>query len=192
MPSLEPKPLVVAPKGPTGAFMVELLIYNGSPFNDHWAYWVRSQANRDIGVMIDAIGNVREGFSIRRSHSFEPPTKKIPLQWVDGKHFDEKAMLNHGKQKIDNALVCGFETSVYKVKAPGKSLNAVNDGVSFNLTAFCEPACGYSRIPSCTHPRIVYCYQIIPANMDILGHTRQEDRAKGLPDMDCRVCRPTC
>lgn len=36
---------VVVPKlpevpavGPTGAFMVELLIFNGYPFKDHWAY----------------------------------------------------------------------------------------------------------------------------------------------------------
>lgn len=123
--------------GPTGAFMVELLIWNGSPFKDHWAYFVRSHTDPDIGVKIHATGNVRSGFEfeIKRSENLQTtediPSTRVPLQWVDANYFNEKAMLNDGEYKIDNAPVCGFERSAYEVKAPGKSLNTVSDGVRF-------------------------------------------------------------
>ncbi|CAG8908373.1 unnamed protein product [Penicillium egyptiacum] len=128
-----PKP-AVSLTGPTGAFMVELLIWNGSPFKDHWAYFVRSHADPDIGVKIHATGNVRSGFEfeIKRSENLlstdDVPSTRVPLQWVDMKYFDQKAMLNDGKYEIDHTPVCPFERSVYEIKAPGKSLNTVGDG----------------------------------------------------------------
>ncbi|RYO76717.1 hypothetical protein DL766_004165 [Monosporascus sp. MC13-8B] len=131
-----PKPPNVTGTGPAGAFLVELLIYNGAPFKDHWAYWVRSHNNPDIGVLIHATGDVKNGFKfeVKRSHDFQAtgnrPTKRIPLQWVDARHFSEKAMFNGGKRKVDYIPVCGFEASVHKIKAPGKTLNAVDDSVS--------------------------------------------------------------
>jgi hypothetical protein len=115
--------------------MVELLITNGSPFKDHWAYFVRSHADPDIGVKIHATGNVRTGFEfeIKRSENLQTtddvPSTRVPLQWVNEMYFDENPMLNNGKYKVDNSPVCLFEESVYKIKAPGKSLNTVSDGV---------------------------------------------------------------
>lgn len=122
--------------------MVELLIYNGSPFKDHWAYYVRSHTEVDIGVRIHATGDVRNGFKfeVKRSHdltnTLDIPTKRVPLQWVDAQHFDEEVMLNWGVEKIDERPVCGFEACAYKPKAPGRTLNAVADKVrlSFNFS----------------------------------------------------------
>ncbi|KAJ5154935.1 uncharacterized protein N7500_010374 [Penicillium coprophilum] len=120
--------------GPTGAFMVELLIWNGSPFKDHWAYFVRSHADPDIGVKIHATGNVRNGFEfeIKRSENLQTtddvPSTRVSLQWVDEEYFDENAMLNDGEYKIDNTPVCRFEKSVNEIQAPGKSLSTVSDG----------------------------------------------------------------
>ncbi|KKY27252.1 hypothetical protein UCRPC4_g01153 [Phaeomoniella chlamydospora] len=135
-PSRPPhEPPIVSTVGPAGAFMVELLVFNGAPFKDHWAYWVRSQTSPDVGVWIHAIGDVMNGFKfeVKRSHDFrgtaDVPTKRIPLQWVDAKWFDEVAMLNNGRYKLDSTPVCGFEASAYKIKAPGKTLNAVNEKV---------------------------------------------------------------
>ncbi|OAA35527.1 hypothetical protein NOR_07912 [Metarhizium rileyi] len=131
--TLQPKPPSVNFNGPAGAFLVELLIYNGAPFKDHWAYWVRSHHEPEIGVFIHATGDVRNGFQfeIKRSHDLRVtgnrPTKKIPLQWIDGKYFNESAMFNDGVHKIDTLPVCAFEASLYNVKAPGKSLNNVDD-----------------------------------------------------------------
>ncbi|KAE8394997.1 hypothetical protein BDV23DRAFT_178987 [Aspergillus alliaceus] len=125
----------VAVTGPAGAFMVELLIYNGAPFKDHWAYWVRSHVHPDIGVLIHAAGDVKNGFNLefKRSHDFRSTgnrrTKRVPLQWVGKEYFNEKLMLNDGKYKLDHVPVCFFEASAYKVKAPGKTLNAVDDKV---------------------------------------------------------------
>ncbi|OXN24561.1 hypothetical protein CDV57_05003 [Aspergillus fumigatus] len=132
----QPEPPTVAEQGPPGAFLVELLIYNGHPFKDHWAYWVRSHTDKDLGVKIHATGDVRNGFEleIKRSSNFRtnelPPTKRIPLQWVYGQYFDEKAMSNNGEHKIDNVPVCQFEASAHKIKAPGKSLNTTSDASS--------------------------------------------------------------
>ncbi|KNG91063.1 hypothetical protein ANOM_000754 [Aspergillus nomiae NRRL 13137] len=129
-----PKLPTVASEGPTGAYLVELLIFNGWPFKDHWAYWIRSPSDPDIGVQLHATGDVRNGFEfqIKRNYDFhddnsERPSTRIPLQWIDGKYFDERAMMNNGVLKLDNVPVCGFEASVYKVKAPGKSLNTVTE-----------------------------------------------------------------
>ncbi|KAB8223467.1 hypothetical protein BDV33DRAFT_200445 [Aspergillus novoparasiticus] len=129
-----PKPPSVASEGPAGAYLVELLIFNGWPFKDHWAYWVRSHSSPDIGVQLHATGDVRNGFvfQIKRNYDFhdensECPSTRIPLQWIDRKFLDERAMMNNGLFKLDDVPVCGFEASVYKVKAPEKSLNTVTE-----------------------------------------------------------------
>lgn len=102
-------------------------------------YWVRSRSNPNHGVVIHVIGDVRHGFEleVKHSHNFNatqnPLLKWILLQWIDRQYFDEVAMLNNGTHKTDNASVCGFEASLYKVKAPEKSLNTVNDKASQQL-----------------------------------------------------------
>ncbi|KAF4976811.1 hypothetical protein FDECE_18428, partial [Fusarium decemcellulare] len=126
---------VVAAKGPAGALLVELVIYNGSPFKDHWAYFVRSSTHPSIGVIIHATGDVRNGFrfEIKRNYDFSvtstKPTSRIPLQWIDPKYVNENVMRNNGIYKSDSAPVCGFEVSVHKVKAPEKSLSAAQANI---------------------------------------------------------------
>ncbi|KAE8377082.1 hypothetical protein BDV26DRAFT_293509 [Aspergillus bertholletiae] len=127
-----PKLPAVASEGPAGSYLVELLIFNGWPFKDHWAYWIRSHSDPDIGVQLHATGDVRSGFEfqIKRSYDFhdnnsERPSTRIPLQWIDGKYLDERAMMNNRVFKLDNVPVCGFEESASRVKAPEKSLNTV-------------------------------------------------------------------
>jgi hypothetical protein len=140
-----PKP-VVASTGSTGAFLVELLIWNGFPFKNHWAYFVRSHTDPDIGVKIHATGDVSNGFvfEIKRSENLQTtddaPSARVPLQWVDAQYFEEKAMLNHGEYKIDHSPVCGFEECVQKIRPPGKSLNTVGEGVSLTHGVLPIPA----------------------------------------------------
>ncbi|KAL2866525.1 uncharacterized protein BJX67DRAFT_381760 [Aspergillus lucknowensis] len=134
-PGAASRPPAVAPSGPPGAFLVELLIYNGAPFKDHWAYWIRSHRSPDRGALIHAAGDVMNGFSfeIKRSYDFrltgKPPTKRVPLQWVDEKFVIEKVMFNSDKYKVDQTPVCDFEVSAHKVKVPEKTLRAVDDKV---------------------------------------------------------------
>ncbi|KAH8653614.1 hypothetical protein BX600DRAFT_501183 [Xylariales sp. PMI_506] len=79
--------------------------------------------------MMYAAGTVYSGFQfeIKRNYDFGTtgthPMKRIPLQWVNAEHFDEQAILNRGKFKIDNQPVCGFEASAYKIEVPEKNLN---------------------------------------------------------------------
>ncbi|KAF9892152.1 hypothetical protein FE257_002558 [Aspergillus nanangensis] len=128
-------PPTVTQTGPLGALMVELLIYNGHPFKDHWAYWVCSRTSSHHGVKIHATGDVRNGFKFEVKRSLdlrtreETPTKRVPLQWVDGQYFDEKSMFNGGQYTIDDVPVCRFESSAYKIGAPGKSLNTTGDRI---------------------------------------------------------------
>ncbi|OJJ67628.1 hypothetical protein ASPBRDRAFT_58727 [Aspergillus brasiliensis CBS 101740] len=125
------QPPTIPPTGPKNALLLELHIFNGHPFKDHWAYWISSPTDPLIGVKVHATGDVRNGFifEIKRSHDLrtspDVPTKRIPLQWVDGRYLDQKAMFNTGVEKIDHVPVCGFEEVLYKVKVPGKSLNSV-------------------------------------------------------------------
>ncbi|KAI0007311.1 hypothetical protein F4779DRAFT_592701 [Xylariaceae sp. FL0662B] len=125
-----PEP-VVSKIGPPGALKVELLIFSGYPFKDHWAYWVPCPTDPDIGNLIHVDGNVRDGFKfdIRRSYDItrgRDPIGDYDLRWVDGRFFDETAMFNDFEHKRDDKPLCGFEESVHKVKAPEKCLRPVH------------------------------------------------------------------
>lgn len=145
VPASRPALPTTANIGPAGALLLELVVYNGAPFKDHWAYFVRSSSSASAGVILHATGDVRNGFEfqIKRSYDFAStatvPTARIPLQWIEGRFLNEKDMLNNGVAKFDNVPVCPFESSVHKVKAPGKSLNSANQSV-------CKSPIGFSRV----------------------------------------------
>ncbi|KAI5789091.1 hypothetical protein EDC01DRAFT_717729 [Geopyxis carbonaria] len=113
-----PLPPAVAPSGPPDAFLV------------------RSHQDPDLGVLVHATGDVRNGFrfEIKRSHDLRAtgnlPTKRIPLLWVGREFFIEKAMFNSGQCKLNQTLVCLFEVSAHKVKVPDKTSRGVDDKVT--------------------------------------------------------------
>ncbi|XP_006463557.1 hypothetical protein AGABI2DRAFT_187122 [Agaricus bisporus var. bisporus H97] len=127
----------VASEGPPGALQLELLIHNGYPFKDHWAFRVRSHENNDVGVVFHATGDVRNGFifEIKRNFDFRRdlpiPSQIIPLQWIDKENFDEGPMFagDIGVASFDYEPLAtsAFEVSLYKVNPPGKSLNTVSN-----------------------------------------------------------------
>ena len=68
-------------------------------------------------------------FEINRSHdlaadSTKYPAKRVPLQWVAGRFFDEKRMLNDGVRMVDRGPVCGFEECLCKVEVQGKRVDS--------------------------------------------------------------------
>ncbi|KAJ2984504.1 hypothetical protein NUW58_g6025 [Xylaria curta] len=117
-------------------FKLELMVFNGAPFQDHWAFWIPTSREPDLGVAIHVIGDVWNGFTFQAKRSLNlkltsnRPSITIPLQWVNGKFFNEKAMLNNGTYILDNKPACTFEVSTYKAKPPTKSLSAVDDVVT--------------------------------------------------------------
>ncbi|OAA58291.1 hypothetical protein ISF_06830 [Cordyceps fumosorosea ARSEF 2679] len=131
-----PSPPSVAASGPPEALLLELLVANGHPFKDHWSYFLRSREHPDVGVVVHATGDVANGFRLEAKRCFnlgEPenqPTKRIPLQWLEGRFFDEQGMMSGGVSKFDEAPVGAWEESVHKIRAPGKTLNTVGDGAS--------------------------------------------------------------
>ncbi|KAF5683981.1 hypothetical protein FCIRC_4194 [Fusarium circinatum] len=125
--SSTPQAPVVTKSGPAGSLLLELIKHNGAPFNDHWAYFVRSSSSHSVGIVYEAIGDVRSGFQrqIRRNHDLtsDPPSSRIPLQWIDVAYVNEELMLH----KKEPTVVCIFEESLYKVKVPEKTLNDTID-----------------------------------------------------------------
>jgi hypothetical protein len=132
-----PAPPVIDGNGPAGALLLELLVYNGAPFNDHWAYFLRSSSNSNIGVYMDAQGDVRNGFDlqVKRQHDVSQespqPSSQIPLQWIEGRFANEHTIPD-GEDGTGYQLkpMSNFERSILKVKAPTKTLNAVAQTVS--------------------------------------------------------------
>ncbi|EKJ70227.1 hypothetical protein FPSE_09601 [Fusarium pseudograminearum CS3096] len=127
-PQLIPRP-VVSDDRPPGALLLHLAIHSGGSFKNHWGYFIKSEHNPTVGTIVHAVGDVKNGFEfeVKRNHDFETtspaPLHIIPLQWIDGKYFNE-AMLNNGVQELDDKPVCDFERSVYKIKPPAGSLNS--------------------------------------------------------------------
>ncbi|KAF5246166.1 hypothetical protein FANTH_6933 [Fusarium anthophilum] len=121
--SSTPRAPAVPKSGPAGSLLLELIKHNGAPFNDHWAYFVRSSSSPSVGIVYEAIGDVRSGFQrqIRRNHDLtsDPPSSRIPLQWIDAKFINEELML-HDQGPMP---VCIFEESLCQVKVPEKTLN---------------------------------------------------------------------
>ncbi|KAH7147650.1 hypothetical protein DER46DRAFT_580090 [Fusarium sp. MPI-SDFR-AT-0072] len=121
--SSTPQAPVVPESCTAGGLLLELIKHNGAPFNDHWAYFVRSSSSPSVGIVYEAIGDVRSGFQrqIRRNHDLtsDPPSSRIPLQWIDATFFNEELML-HSQGSMP---VCIFEESLRKVKVPEKTLN---------------------------------------------------------------------
>ncbi|KAI0808799.1 hypothetical protein GGR55DRAFT_650881 [Xylaria sp. FL0064] len=80
-----PYPPAIPTAGPPGAFKLELMVFNGAPFKDHWAFWIPSARHPDIGVAIHVVGDVRNGFTFEAKRSLNlqftsnPPSRMIPL-----------------------------------------------------------------------------------------------------------------
>jgi hypothetical protein len=79
---------------------------------------------------------VRNGFELqlKRDHDLSQdsprPSSRIPLQWIEGRLTDEQATLDREHGMGDQLKpMSEFEKSVFKVKAPLKTLNAVAQSV---------------------------------------------------------------
>jgi hypothetical protein len=101
-------PFTRPPDVPANARLVQLLIYNGWPFADHWEYFIPDHSytssdtgpvnvNPDVGTRIQAAGNVRDGFwlEVHRGRNLgctrdgsRPPNGRVGLAWVKGELFE--------------------------------------------------------------------------------------------------------
>ncbi|KAK4113386.1 hypothetical protein N656DRAFT_823982 [Canariomyces notabilis] len=99
-------PSTPPPNTPANARLVQLLIYNGWPFADHWEYFIPDHSytssdagpvNPDFGTRIQAAGNVRDGFWLEVHRGWDlgcardgnrPPDGRVGLAWVKGELFE--------------------------------------------------------------------------------------------------------
>lgn len=172
-----PQAPVVSQSGPAGGLLLELIKHNGAPFNDHWAYFVRSSLNPSVGIVYEAIGDVRSGFQrqIRRNHDLihDPPSSRIPLQWLECKFVNEELML----QGQESMPICILEESLHKVKVPNKTLTDTTKGVSVS-----------PLIMPITRLRVVNLWL---TESLFIGSPQEENCTKELPDVDRRVSGST-
>ncbi|KAK6593115.1 hypothetical protein H4I95_11489 [Botrytis cinerea] len=117
---------------PPDTFLVELLTYNGHPYKDHWAYFIRSPSNPSVGVRLHATGDVRNGFRFEIQLDYnlytteDIPTKRISLQWVDGGKIPNEGLCE-ADVDMYNRAICSFEESVRRAEVPGKTLNSLGE-----------------------------------------------------------------
>jgi hypothetical protein len=132
---------------------VSLLVYNGWPFADHWEYFVASPSdpNGSTGVVIQAAGDMREGFRLEVKRGWDldaaegnsdtssrRPDEKIPLGWVVGECVSPCEEVfgvqegGRGGQVVEGEARCELERIMFKVPAPEKTLrDAKGDEVCF-------------------------------------------------------------
>ncbi len=119
------------------ARLVSLLIYNGHPFADHWEYFVESPWDADVGVVIQAAGDVRGGFWLEVKRGWDlrgegrgSSVRRVPLAWVGKGWFEPMEGVfgdRDGVVVVEGHARCGFEKVLFEVPAPRKTLRAVED-----------------------------------------------------------------
>ena len=122
---------------PDDARLVSLLIYNGHPFADHWEYFVASPWDPDVGVVIQAAGDVRGGFWLEVKRGWDLrregrgcSVRRVPLAWVGRGWFEPVEGVfgdENGVVVVEGQARCGFERALFEVPAPGKTLRAVEE-----------------------------------------------------------------
>jgi hypothetical protein len=126
----------VAASGPSGSLLVSLAIFNGHPFKDHWAYFVRKTKTDLKGIMLHAQGDVVNGFTfeIKRNIDFNQTSRRprlVDLAWVASAQFNS-AMWNNNVYKVEKpgVPICPFEVTAHSAPVPAATLNAVSESVS--------------------------------------------------------------
>ncbi|KAK4203149.1 hypothetical protein QBC40DRAFT_194632 [Triangularia verruculosa] len=128
--------LNVPATGPPNSVSLSLLVYNGWPFANHWEYFISSPTSLEVGVVMQAAGNVREGFwlEIKRGWNIglpgQKPDKVILLGWVAEALVEPlETVFRVGKDPvIEQEARCELEKTLLKVPAPEKTLrNAADD-----------------------------------------------------------------
>ena len=122
---------------PDDARLVSLLVYNGHPFADHWEYFIASPWDADVGVVIQAAGDVRGGFWLEVKRGWDLrgegrgcSVRRVPLAWVGRGWFEPAEGVfgdRDGLMVVEGQAKCGFERVLFEVPAPGKTLRAVEE-----------------------------------------------------------------
>ncbi|KAK4691335.1 hypothetical protein P7C71_g5640, partial [Lecanoromycetidae sp. Uapishka_2] len=102
-----------------------LIVYNSPLFPAHWAIFIPTTANHDLGKVIHATGDVLNGFALefKRGYDLSATSRKktlIPLCTVDSKYvIDGPADRSTDQKPIDH-----IESIAATIPAPGKTLKA--------------------------------------------------------------------
>ncbi|KAK0714407.1 hypothetical protein B0T21DRAFT_375833 [Apiosordaria backusii] len=124
--------------GPPNSVPVSLLIYNGWPFANHWEYFIASPTHPNLGVVLQAAGNVKEGFwlEIKRGWDISLPGQKpnqiVRLGWVTDELVEPpETVFRVGQETmIEQEPRCELEKMLFRVPAPEKTLrDAVDDQI---------------------------------------------------------------
>ncbi|KAK0666964.1 hypothetical protein QBC41DRAFT_229372 [Cercophora samala] len=138
-PQQKPSPdLNVPSTGPPNSVSLSLLVYNGWPFANHWEYFIASPTHPNVGVILQAAGNVKDGFwlEVKRGWDISLPGQKpdqiLRLGWVPKSRVEPLgSVFRVGEdQVIELEPKSELEKTLFKVPAPDKTLrDAVDDQI---------------------------------------------------------------
>ena len=106
---------------------IKLIVYGGGLFDAHWALFIPTTANHQVGKLIHAVGDARNGFTLEfsRNYDLSHTTRKLevlPLTTVDSKYIVDTP--GDGTRQKDTNPVDIIEKKASDVAVPGPSLRS--------------------------------------------------------------------
>lgn len=110
---------------------IKLIVYSSPLFPAHWALFIPTAANPDVGKIIHATGDVLQGFEVEFKRGYnEADTKRrkevIDLCTVDGAYVDDGPL----QRSTDKRPIDDIERKAAAIPTPGKSLRSAGSTVS--------------------------------------------------------------
>lgn len=116
---------------------LHLMVYHRALFKAHWALFVPSLTNHDIGKRIDASGDVRKGFHHVLTRNFDLKMEDRTYSLIEIGALTKGCCLDDelGEEAVDEGpTVAGarneLERLMLGVEAPGPSMRSANSQVS--------------------------------------------------------------
>lgn len=111
---------------------IYLIVYHSPLFPAHWALWIPSANNSQIGKKLHVFGDVANGFEHEFQRNYNPFNDQLKHSLVLLAEVEEKNVVDvpgDGSQTSDKNAMDDIERVALATLAPSKSLKASTDGV---------------------------------------------------------------
>ena len=110
---------------------IKLIVYPSPLFPAHWALFVPTAANPDVGKIINTTGDVLHGFGLEFKRGYDlvaTSSRKevIDLCTVDAAHVNDGPL----ERRADKIPIDNIERKAAAIPVPGKSLKSAGSAVS--------------------------------------------------------------
>ncbi|OAA55561.1 hypothetical protein SPI_08245 [Niveomyces insectorum RCEF 264] len=106
---------------------LHLIVYHRALFKAHWALFIPSVGDPNLGRSIHAVGDARTGFQVTFGRNYDVATtgrshSLIFLGYVDAAYIDDASTSGDGSHTTDHVPKDRIEDYAASVPAPGPSL----------------------------------------------------------------------